>query len=133
MWIIILGFGTKRIYSSIIVFIFSLIILYHVLSYVPSSVWEAFIILFQNQYKIKCIKKCCLFVGNFSIKILLFIAFYSFNTFSLHDNHFLPHKRSFKNNQVYWYFMYVLIMNLLLEVKLLQVIHLKDIEYFTGH
>ena len=117
-------------------FFFSLIILYHVLS-MFLSIWEECVrSIYYSFYRINtrlCIEKFLFVCEKFLYKDIIIYSLLFLNTFSLHDNHFLSHKRSFKNNQVYWYFMYVLIMNLLLESKLLQVIHLKDIEYFTGH
>ena len=66
-----------------------------------------------------CIEKFLFVCEKFFYKDIIIYSLLFLDTFSLHDNHFLSHKRSFKNNQVYWYFMYVLIMNLLLKEKAL--------------
>ena len=98
-------------------FFFSLIILYHVfilcsfqcVRSIYYSLWESI----QDYIHQKLLFVC----GKFFYKDIIILLF--FHSISLHDNHFLTHKRFLKNNKVYWYFMYVLIMNLLLEEKTL--------------
>ena len=117
-------------------FFFSLIILYHVLS-MFLSIWEECVrSIYYSFYRINtrlCIESFCLFVRNFCIKILLFIAFctlipsHCMITIFYHTKDPLKTIKFIDILCMYWLWISYL------KKKLLQVIHLKDIEYFTGH
>ena len=80
-------------------FFFSLIILYHVLS-MFLSIWEECVrSIYYSFYRINtrlCIEKFLFVCEKFFYKDIIIYSLLFLNTFSLHDNHFLSHKRSFK-------------------------------------